>query len=559
MATRRPEAGRPKAGKEAGPAEVADVGVRVLVTEEIADSGLEILREAGHQVEVRLGMDRAALEDAMAGVSAVIVRSGTQLDAGLIEAAPSLRVIGRAGIGVDNIDIEAATRRGIVVVNAPQSNTLSAAEHTMALMLALSRRIPEADRSMHRGEWKRSSFVGMELADKTLGIIGLGRIGSLVAQRSLAFGMRLLAYDPYVSAERARQMSVELVSLDDLCSRADVITIHLPKTPETIGLINKERLALMKPTVRIVNTARGEIIDEEALAAALHDGRIAGAAIDVFSKEPPGPDHPLIGAPNAILTPHLGATTAEAQDKAGKTVAEQVVAVLRGELVPFAVNVEVGREIPEAARTFLPLAEMLGSFYTALAGGLTERVDVALIGQLAEMDDRLLSLAVLKGIFQAISDEPVSYVNAPLIAREKGIEVRRSSSASSEDFVSLIRVSGTGNGRRVSVAGTLVGARQSPRIVEIDDHSIDLPPSRYMLIIHNEDRPGVIGRVGTVLGNAGVNISNMAVGRDPEGAHALMGLNLDSAPDEATLEELRNADGIVDVTLLILESAPEVI
>ncbi len=532
---------------------------KILVTEEIAESGLQILRDAGHDVEVRLGLSPDELREAVADASAIVVRSGTKVDAGVIDAAPRLQVIGRAGIGVDNIDLEAATRRGIVVVNAPQSNTLSAAEHTMALMLALCRHIPEADRSMHAGEWKRSAFVGVELADKTLGIIGLGRIGSLVAQRSLAFGMRLLAYDPYVSSDRARQMSVELVSLEELCRRADVITIHLPKTPETVGLINKERIALMKPSVLIVNTARGEIVDESALASALHEGRIAGAAIDVYSKEPPGPDHPLLTAPNTILTPHLGATTAEAQDKAGKSVAEQVVAVLRGELAPFAVNVEAGREIPDAVRGFLPLAEMLGSFYTALAGGTTDRVDVSLIGQLAESDDRLLSLAVLKGMFLAISDEPVSYVNAPFIAREKGIEIRRSSSESSEDYVSLIRISGEREGRKVSVAGTLVGSRQSPRIVEINDHSIELPPSRYMLIIHNEDRPGVIGRVGTVLGNAGVNISNMAVGRDPEGAHALMGLNVDSPPDEATLEQLRNSEGILDATLLVLRSAPEVI
>ncbi|MER3521466.1 MAG: phosphoglycerate dehydrogenase, partial [Acidimicrobiia bacterium] len=498
------------------------MGTKVLVTEEIAPSGLDILRQAGHNVDFRPGIDHRELIEAVCDAAALIVRSGTQVTADVIEAAPALRVIGRAGIGVDNIDVEAATRRGIVVVNAPQSNTLSAAEHTMALMLALCRRIPEADRSMHAGEWKRSAFVGIELADKTLGIVGLGRIGTLVAQRALAFGMRLIAYDPYVSQERARQMSVELVSLEELCERADVITVHLPKTKETVGLINKERIASMKPSVRIVNTARGEIVDEEALATALYEGRIAGAAVDVYSREPPPPDHPLLGAPNTVLTPHLGATTAEAQDKAGKAVAEQVVAVLRGELVPFAVNVEVGREIPELVRAFLPLAEILGSFYTALAGGLTERVDVALIGQLAEVDDRLISVAVLKGMFSAISEEPVSYVNAPLIAKDKGIEVRRSSSAASEDFVSLIRVSGTGSAGSISVAGTLVGPRQAPRIVEIGEHSIDLPPSRYMLIIHNQDKPGVIGRVGTVLGNAGINISNMAVGRDPGGAHAMM-------------------------------------
>ncbi len=532
---------------------------KVLVTEEIAESGLQLLKEAGHVVEVRTGMGRDELLEAVSDAEALIVRSGTRVGADVFEAAASLRVVGRAGIGVDNIDLEAATKKGVVVVNAPQSNTLSAAEHTMALMLALCRRIPEADRSVRAGEWNRSAFVGMELADKTLGIVGLGRIGTLVAQRSLAFGMRIVAYDPYVSPERARQMSVELVSLEELCERADVISVHLPRTSETVGLIDEERIRSMKPTVRIVNTARGEIVDEEALARALREGRIAGAAVDVFSQEPPPPDHPLLDAPNTILTPHLGASTAEAQDKAGKAVAEQVLAVLRGELVPYAVNVEVGPGIPETARVFLPLAEMLGGFYTALAGGLTDRVDVALVGQLADVDDRVLSLAVLKGMFQSISDEPVSYVNAPLIAKEKGIEVRRSSSAHSEDYVSLVRISGSVKDRKVSVAGTVVGSRQSPRIVEIDEHSIDLPPSRYMLVIHNEDRPGVIGRVGTVLGDAGVNISNMAVGRDPEGKHALMGLNLDSPPDESTLEKLRQADGIVDVTFMVLESAPELI
>jgi D-3-phosphoglycerate dehydrogenase len=535
------------------------MGKKVVIAEEIAPSALDVLAEAGLEAVNLAGSPREALLDAIGEASALIVRSGTKVDAELMARAPKLEVVGRAGIGVDNIDLEEATRRGIVVVNAPQSNTLSAAEHTMALMLALCRRIPEANESVHRGEWKRSAYVGMELADKVLGIVGLGRIGSLVAQRALSFGMRLIAYDPYVSPERARQMSVELVDLDELCRKADVISIHLPKTPETVGLISEERLAKMKPTVRIVNTARGEIIDEHALARALEEGRIAGAAIDVFSTEPPPPDHPLLRAPNTILTPHLGASTAEAQDKAGKMIAEQVAAVLRGELVPHAVNVDIGREIPEAVRAFLPLAELLGEFFTALAGGAVKTIDISLVGQLGEADDRLLSIAVLKGMFKSISDEPVSYVNAPLIAAEKGIEIRRSSQAYSDDYVNLIRISGKRGDSLVSVAGTLVGKRQSPRIVEISEHSIDLPPSRYMLVIQNEDKPGVIGRVGTILGDAGVNISNMAVGRDPEGIHALMGLNVDSPPDEATIEALRKADGVLDVAFLVIRSAPEVL
>lgn len=533
-------------------------GKKVVVAEPIAESGIELLRDAGHRVVV-VGKELEALERELEDAAALIVRSGTKVDASLLAKAPRLEVVGRAGIGVDNIDVEEATRRGIVVVNAPQSNTLSAAEHTMALMLALCRRIPEADRSVHRGEWNRGKFLGVELAGKTLGIVGLGRIGTLVAQRASAFGMRLVAYDPYVPRERARQLNVELVSLEELCRRSDVITIHLPKTPETEGLISESLLRMVKPSVRIVNTARGEIIDEAALARALQEGRVGGAAIDVFSVEPPPPEHPLLRAPNVILTPHLGASTAEAQDKAGRMIAEQVAAVLRGELALHAVNVDVGREIPEQARAFLPLAEMLGEFFTALTGGVSRNVEISLVGQLADQGDKLLSIAVLKGMFRSISDEPVSYVNAPLIAEEKGVRVERSSTASSDDYVNLIRVAGERDEERVSVAGTLVGKRQLPRIVEIGEHSIDLPPSRYMLVVHNEDRPGVIGRVGTILGEAGVNISNMAVGRDRRGAHALMGINVDTAPGEETLRRLRRAEGVLDVDFLVLRSAPEAI
>lgn len=529
---------------------------RVLIAEEIAETGLALLKGKGFEVDVALGMDRAELKSAVADVDAIVVRSGTQVDAEIIDAAPALKVVGRAGIGLDNIDVEYATKRGVMVVNAPQSNTLSAAEHTMALMLALARNIAPADQAMHSGEWARSRFTGIELADKTLGIVGLGRIGSLVAQRASSFGMRLIAYDPYISAERGRQMGVEMMSIEDLCRMADLITLHLPRTPETAGIINEERLSLMKPTARLINTARGELIDEIALVEALADERIAGAAIDVYAKEPPPDDSPILSAPHTILTPHLGASTSEAQDKAGVTIAEQLALALSGDLVPFAVNVDAGAEVSDQLKPFMPLAELLGALFTSLAGGTVPSLEISCLGQLAELDNRVLSLAVLKGLFASVVDESVTFVNAPLIAEAKGVAVSKSSSAVSADYVNLIRVAGEIDGRAITVAGTVVGPRGAPRIVELDQHAIDIPPSRYMMVVHNDDRPGVIGQVGTILGGAGINIANMAVGRDPGGAHALMGLNVDSDPSQEVLATLRESDGILSVDSILLEGAP---
>lgn len=530
---------------------------RVVIAEEIAQSGLDLLTNKGFEVDVALDADRRQLLERIAGASALVVRSGTQVDSEVLDAADKLEVVGRAGIGLDNIDVEYATKRGVMVVNAPQSNILSAAEHTVALLLGLARNIAPADAAMKKGEWARSRFTGVEVADKILGIVGLGKIGSLVAQRASALGMRLTAFDPYVSEDRARQMGVEMLEIDELCKVADFIVLHMPRTPETAGIISAERIALMKPTARIINTARGELIDEAALANALAEGRLAGAAIDVYAKEPPSPDSPILSAPNTLLTPHLGASTSEAQDKAGVTIAEQVALALTGDLVPFAVNIEAGSEVDEQLRPFLPLAETLGALFTALAGGVASELDITFLGQLADYDNRVLALAVQKGLFSAVMDEPVSFVNAPVIAESKGVNVRKSTSASSSDYVNLIRVGGVYEDRAISVAGTVAGYQGSPRIVEIDEHAIDLPPSRFMLVVHNDDRPGVIGRLGTILGDAGVNIANMAVGRDSGGKHALMGLNVDTEPGEEVLATLNSAEGILSVDSITLEGAPE--
>jgi D-3-phosphoglycerate dehydrogenase / 2-oxoglutarate reductase len=450
-------------------------------------------------------------------------------------------VVGRAGIGLDNVDVDAATRRGVMVVNAPQSNILSAAEHAMALLLAQARNIPQAHASLVAGKWERSKWEGVELHGKTLGVVGLGRIGALVAQRALAFGMRLCAYDPYVSADRARHMGVELMPLDELVAEADFITIHLPKTPETALLFGRDLLAKAKPGLRIVNAARGGIVDEEALAEALRDGRLGGAAFDVFATEP-CTDSPLFGLPHVVVTPHLGASTAEAQDKAGVTIAEQVILALAGDFVPFAVNV-AATEVSEAVRPFLPLAEQLGRCFACLNDGLPDRLEVEYQGGLAGATTAILTLAVLKGVFAAGTEEPVSYVNAPQLAEERGLEIREVTTATTRDYVNLITLRSTDH----SLAGTLSGPRSEPRIVLVDDHTVEVPPSEHMLVVRNDDRPGMIGVVGVVLGEAGVSISSMAVGPSRAANTALMVLSTDrSVPDDA-FARLRASDGILDI------------
>ncbi len=517
---------------------------RVLVTEKIADGGLDRLRNAGHEVDLQLGLSPDDLLTAVKGAHALIIRSATTVTAEVLAAGTELQVVGRAGIGLDNVDVDAATKQGVMVVNAPQSNILSAAEQTMALLLAQARNVPQAHAALVAGRWERSKWEGVELADKTLGIIGLGRIGKLVAQRALAFGMKLIAYDPFVSEDRARQLSIELVDLDTLLATADFVTLHVAKTPETIGLINAERLAKAKKGIRIINVARGGIIVEDDLAAAIKSGHIGGAALDVFAKEPTT-ESPLFELPQVVVAPHLGASTREAQDKAGDTIAEMVFLALAGEFVPFAVNVSAA-EASETVRPFLPLAEKLGGLFASLSGGSPDTLEIEYQGQLADYDTRILTLSVLKGLFGATSDEPVSYVNAPQLAADRGIEVRDTSTSTARDYVNLISLRGGGH----SLAGTLSGLKGEPRLVLVDDHSIDVPPARNMLVVRNDDRPGVIGRIGTLLGEAGVNIADMAVGRSDEGASALMVVSTSETVSEEVAASLRAADGVTSVNVL---------
>ena len=517
---------------------------RILVTEEIADGGLDRLRAIGHDVDVRLDLSPSELLSVIPGASALIIRSATDVTDEVLAAGSDLMVVGRAGIGLDNVDVEAATRRGVMVVNAPQSNIVSAAEHTMALLLASARNVPQAHAALVEGRWERSRWEGVELADKTLGVVGLGRIGKLVADRAKGFGMRLVAYDPFVSEDRAKKMGVELLGLDQVITESDFLTIHLPKTPETVGLINRDLLLKAKPSLRVINVARGGIVHEGDLAECLRDGVIAGAALDVFSSEPMT-ESPLFQLDSVVVTPHLGASTREAQDKAGDTIASMVELALAGEFVPFAVNVNAA-EANETIRPFLPLAERLGGMFVSLSGELPKVLEICTEGEIAGYDTRILELAVLKGFFGAISDEPVTYVNAPQLAKEHGVEVRDVNCATSANYVNLLTIRGGDH----SISGTLSGTRSEQRIVNIDDTPFDVPPANHMVVITNDDRPGVIGTVGTLLGDAGVNIADMDVSRvDGSGTAAMLIAPTAHVSDEI-LDALRVAPGILSVTSL---------
>ncbi|HZA80275.1 MAG TPA: phosphoglycerate dehydrogenase [Actinomycetes bacterium] len=531
---------------------------KVLIAEPLADAGVELLRTA-HEVDARSAMTRAELLAAVAGADALVVRSATRVDAEVLEAGRDLKVVGRAGIGLDNVDLATATRLGIMVVNAPQSNVISAAEHTVALILAQARNIPQAHAALREGRWERARFQGAELYGKTLGIVGLGRVGALVAQRANAFGMRLLAYDPFVSRERAAQMGVELASLAEVLGRADIVTVHLPKTPETTGLIGEAELFAMKRGARLVNTARGGIVDEAALAKAVAEGHLGGAALDVFAEEPTTAS-PLFWLENVVVTPHLGASTTEAQDKAGIAIAEQLLLALAGQFVPNAVNVDAG-PVPDALRPFLPLVEKLGQLYTALAGGGPGgrtsavgggRLQIDYLGALVEQDIRVLTLAALKGMLGPVSNEPVTYVNAPLLAAERGIEVTESKTRHSRDWVNLIALSGEGSRGSVGVAGTTVGPRDHERLVAINGIPVDMAPARHMAFLFYEDRPGVIGRVGTLLGESGVNIASMQVGRRKQGGEALMALTIDAGIPAGVLDRVEREIGAHDATFIQL-------
>ena len=517
---------------------------RILVTEEIADAGLDRLRDAGHDVDIQVGKSAEELLSIIPGAAALIIRSATQVTAELLAAADELMVVGRAGIGLDNVDVTAATAQGVMVVNAPQSNIVSAAEHTMALLLASARNVPQAHAALVEGRWERSKWEGVELVDKTLGVVGLGRIGKLVADRAKGFGMRLIAYDPFVSEDRARQMGVELMELDQVVAESDFLTVHLPKTPETIGIINRDLLMKAKPSLRIVNVARGGIVHEADLASCLNDGIVAGAALDVFSSEPMT-ESPLFSIPSVVVTPHLGASTREAQDKAGDTIATMVELALAGDFVPFAVNVNAA-EANETIRPFLPLAERLGSLFQSLVGATPDVLEVSVEGDIAGYDTRIVDLAVLKGFFGSISEDPITYVNAPQVAKNAGLEVREVNCATSPDFVNLLTVSGGGH----SISATLSGPKAAQRIVAIDGIPFDVPPADHMVVITNDDRPGVIGIMGTLLGDAGVNIADMAVSRVPDTENAVMLIAVTERITDEALAALSAAPGMIDVTTL---------
>jgi D-3-phosphoglycerate dehydrogenase len=517
--------------------------VKVLVKEKIAESGVELLRQ-NFDVDLGLEMSDEELREAIAEYDAILIRSATKMTAELIERAENLKAIGRAGTGVDNVDIPAATRRGIIVANAPESNSVAAAEHTLALALALCRNVPRAHGSLVEGRWDRAKFKGAELYGKTLGVVGFGRIGQLVAKRAQGFEMDVVAFDKFVSAERFRELGVEgATSLDDLYERADVITLHVPKTPDTMDLIGAEAIAAMKDGVRIVNCARGELIDLDALEAGLESGKVGGVALDVFPSEP-FTEHPIFERENVVVTPHLGASTAEAQDRAGVVTAEQVTAALTGGVVTNAVNIAAVRpEEMEALAPFVPLCEKLGRLAQGLGEGSVDRVAVEFRGRIASHDTRLLGIAVLVGILSGHTEEPVNLVNAPQMAEERGIELTETKDSGSEDFTELVTVRLESGGEEVEVAGTGVGPRNEPYLVSVWRESFYLPFANHLAVFRYADQPGMIGRVGTVFGEEGVNIISAAVGAEEDGERAVMALTTDAPVHQETIEKILQLDG----------------
>ena len=521
--------------------------MRVLVREAISDAGVDLLRE---RFDVDVDAE-SSLEEIIGGYDAIVVRSATKLTADLIERAARLKVIGRAGVGVDNVDVEAATRRGIIVANAPDSTVVSAAEHTIGLLVALARHIPQAHAALKQGRWERSAYGGIELAGKTLAVLGFGRIGQQVARRALGLGMRVVAYDPFVAADRFRELGAERVETpEEAYAAADFLTLHLPLTAETRGSLDAAAFAAMRDGVRLVNAARGELVDEDALVEALRAGKVAGAALDVFSSEPYS--GPLLELDSVVVTPHLAASTGEAQDRAGVIVAEQVAAALEGGLVTNAVNIPViGAEELEVLGPYIPLAARLGRIAMELADGSAEEIAITAYGGLAEYDTRLLSVAALNGAFQGRADRPVNYVNAPLIAAERGVEVREERSRSARDYTNLVRVEIRTRDATVRVAGTTIGSDHRPWIVNVLGFEIELELAPLFVLCRYDDVPGVIGRVGTLFGEAGINIAAMTVSRGTRGGKALMALTVDSPPPPELVARLRG-EGFDDARVLEL-------
>ncbi len=526
--------------------------MKVLISDALSEHGVKILRDSGLDVDVNTKLSNEELQEQIGQYDALVIRSATKVNAKVIEAATNLKVVGRAGSGVDNVDLPAATKRGIVVMNTPGGNTITTAEHAFAMMVALARRIPQATASMKAGKWEKSKFMGMELQEKVLGIIGLGQIGSYLVKLAQGAAMKAIANDPYLAEDRAREMGVELVNLPDLYRRADVISLHTTMTNETRHMINADAIGKMKDGVRIINCARGGLVDENALVDALTSGKVAGAAFDVFEKEPCPPDHPLLALDNIIVTPHIGASTTEAQESVAISIAEQVVEYLTRGVARGAVNMPSAPvELLQRIQPYSLLAEQLGALEAQLCEGGIERVTIEYKGDVANESVALITPALLKGLLSPILEDTVNNVNAPVIAKERGIEVKEVRSRDAGDFTSLIRVIVDAEKKSATVAGTLFG-RKDPRVVEVDAYEVDFDPRGHMLFIVNEDQPGVIGMVGQLLGEQGINIARMECSRVGQGGLALLILGLDSQVPDTILQSIRSGTNIQSVKCLQL-------
>jgi D-3-phosphoglycerate dehydrogenase len=526
--------------------------MKILISDHLSPRGVaELQRHEQFQVEQQTGLPPEELTRIISGYHALVVRSETRVTAEIIHAAENLKVIGRAGTGVDNIDVPAATQRGIVVMNAAGGNSVTTAEHTLALLMALARKIPQATATLRAGKWDKKRFLGTELYGKTLGVIGLGNIGKIVATRAAGLGLKVIAYDPFLAKEIAAKAGIEMVTLDELCQRADFVTVHTPLTEETRGIIGEAAFARMRDGVRIINCARGGLVDEDALCRAIKAGRVAGAALDVFVEEPPPKDHPLLALEEVIVTPHLGASTAEAQDQVALTIAEQVAAFLESGAVVGAVNVPaVSPEALAVLRPYLLLGEKLGSFQTQFFGHAISEVQIAYSGEVAELDVHPITRAVLTGLLAPVSAR-VNQVNAALIAEERGLRVTESTARAAHDFTSLIELTVRNEQGECQVAGTLFG-RNDPRLVSINSHRLEAVPQGCMLVVRNDDQPGVVGQIGTFLGQHRINIAQLYLSRKQAGGVAMSVIQVDEELDAATLAGLGRVPHILSVKQISL-------
>ena len=527
--------------------------MKILVSDPLAPQGLELFQRApGFDVDVRLELKPAELIGLIGDYQGLVIRSGTKVTSEVVEAAQNLKVIGRAGVGVENVDVEAASKKGIVVMNTPGGNDVTTAEHTISLMTSLARHIPQAVASLKMGKWTREKFMGVELCNKTLGIIGLGNVGRIVAERALGFRMKVIAHDPFVPTESAARLGVEVVSLDEIYERSDFITVHTPMTNETRGLINSNSFAKMKTGVRIINCARGGIVDEEDLIQALQEGKVAGAALDVFVEEPPPPDHPLLMMDQVITTPHLGASTGEAQLNVAIAVAQQMIDFLSRGIIRYAVNVpSVSPELLSILRPYLTLAEKLGSLQVQMLATLPKEVQIEYGGEVTQYDVAPLTLAVLKGILTPMMESSVNYVNAPVVARERGIKVIESKSSRAGDFASSITVRVKTKDKEAEVEGAIFGSN-NPRIVRINNFYFEAIPEGYILILHNKDVPGVVGAIGTLLGEKGINIAGFELGREKVGGMAISLIHVDESIPKKVLDILRHLPNILSAQMVKL-------